>query len=171
MPEIRRLFIGGAPVPTSLLHDFSPILTHGDTCVVYGSSEAEPISHINGREVLTETAAQSARGNGLCVGVPVDEISLKLIDNEIVVAGDHVNEHYFENPAAEAEIKICDEQGRIWHRTGDVGRMDDKGRLWLLGRLNDVIRRNGHTIYATAVEMAARSQPGVSQAAFLEVGG
>lgn len=169
-PSIRRLFIGGAPVPTSLLHDLAPILPNGDTCVVYGSTEAEPISHIEGQKVLAETAAQTARGEGLCVGRPVDEVSLKLVDGEIVVAGAHVNEHYFENPEAEAEFKIRDENGRVWHRTGDVGRLDERGRLWLLGRLGGLIEKNGNAVYTTSVEMAARSRPGVSQAAFVDLG-
>jgi acyl-coenzyme A synthetase/AMP-(fatty) acid ligase len=170
-PSLKRVFIGGAPVPPALLYDLAPLLPNGDTCVVYGSSEAEPISHIDGRSVLAETAAMTARGYGLCVGEPVPEVKLRLDDGEILVAGDHVNEHYFNNPEAERVTKVRDDSGVVWHRTGDVGRLDEQGRLWLMGRCDDVIKRNGQQVHATAVEMAARSRPGVTQAALLDVDG
>ena len=171
LPNVRRVFIGGAPVPPSLLQDMATVIPNGDSCVVYGSTEAEPISHVEGQHVLAETVRDTARGAGLCVGEPVDCVRVRLDDGEILVAGDHVNRSYYKNTAAVEQFKVADEDGTVWHRTGDVGRIDDRGRLWLLGRRGDSVERNGETLYATSLEMAARCRAGVSQAAFLDLNG
>ena len=168
---VRAMFVGGAPVPPGLLAELQPLLPNGDTVVVYGSTEAEPIAHMDGRKVLAETAAATARGEGLCVGEPVDCVRVRLEDDEILVAGGHVNKTYYENEDAVRRFKVTDADGTIWHRTGDAGRFDDLGRLWLLGRYENVVERGGRRIYPFAVELAARGRPGVDQAALIDVDG
>ena len=59
---------------------------------------------------------------------------------EICVSGPHVNPGYIDNPAANRETKIFEPDGRIWHRTGDLGYFDDDQRLWLVGRVKDRIQ-------------------------------
>ena len=167
LPDVRALFIGGAPVPPALLRDLAPVIPNGESWVVYGSTEAEPIAHIGAREVLSQTAAATSRGHGLCVGAPVDSVRVRLVDEEILVSGAHVNPTYYKNEAAVREYKVHDDDGTVWHRTGDVGRFDDAGRLWLLGRKEHVVDRDGRRLYPFAVELAARSDPRVAQAALL----
>ena len=171
LPAVRRLYLGGAPVPPGLLADLAPLIPNGDTMVVYGSTEAEPISHILGQKVLAETAGSTARGEGLCVGEPVSSVRVRLEDEEILVAGRHVNPTYYKSEDAVARFKVRDPDGTIWHRTGDVGRFDDAGRLWLLGRYEHLVERAGRRIYPFALEQAARSVPGVSQAGLVQVAG
>lgn len=171
LPAVRRIFIGGAPVPPSLLQDMATVIPNGDSCVVYGSTEAEPISHLDGQHVLAETVRDTAHGAGLCVGKPVESVRVRLDDGEILVAGAHVNRSYYKDAAAVEQYKVSEADGTVWHRTGDVGRFDERGRLWLLGRRGDSVERNGETLYATSLEMAARCRAGVSQAAFLEIEG
>ena len=67
-----------------------------------------------------------------CLPAPVPGTEIRIDDDEIWVAGAHVNAHYLD-PAMEAGIKRSDGL-RVWHRTGDAGRIDGQGRLWLLGR-------------------------------------
>ena len=100
-------------------------------------------------------------GGGLLAGKPIAQIRLALIDDEIVVTGDHVNKAYLD-PTADAETKMK-RDGEIWHRTGDAGRIDEKGRLWLLGRKN---ARAGR-FFPFQVETAARLWPGVRQVALI----
>lgn len=168
LPSIRALFIGGAPVSPGLLADLKPLLPNGESWVVYGSTEAEPIAHISGSDVLAETATATSQGAGLCVGVPVDCVRVRLEDEEILVCGDHVNQTYYRDPEAVRRHKVTDGDGRVWHRTGDLGRFDESGRLWLLGRKDHVVERSSRRIYPFAVELAARSLPGVTQAALIE---
>ncbi|MFT7624611.1 MAG: acyl-CoA synthetase (AMP-forming)/AMP-acid ligase II, partial [Myxococcota bacterium] len=167
-PHLRRLFLGGAPVPPDLLRQLEALLPNGETVVVYGSTEAEPIAHMAGSEILEQTASDTAAGHGLCVGVPADSVRVRIQDDEILVAGDHVNQSYYKNEEAVRLHKIRDSDGTVWHRTGDAGRFDTAGRLWLLGRTDHVIQRGDRTIYPFSVELAARALPGVTQAALVE---
>ena len=93
----------------------------------------------------------------------MDAVDIWIEDGEIRVAGAHVNESYLD-PAQNAETKV-DRDGRIWHRTGDAGRLDEQGRLWLLGRTN--ARIGG--VDPFAVETAARFWPGAERSALANV--
>ncbi|MFT6864372.1 MAG: acyl-CoA synthetase (AMP-forming)/AMP-acid ligase II [Akkermansiaceae bacterium] len=125
--SLTELYTGGAPVFPDLLSRF-PKKSHA----VYGSSEAEPISHFHGSDLTPEVKRTIKTGGGLPAGKPVAEISLQIIDDEILVTGDHVLKGYLDGRGnAETKIKI---DGQIWHRTGDAGRLDNEGNLWLLGR-------------------------------------
>lgn len=59
----------------------------------------------------------------------------------------------------------------VWHRTGDTGRLDDSGRLWLPGRTGAVVEGGRGAICPFAVELAAESRPGVARAALAGAGG
>jgi acyl-CoA synthetase (AMP-forming)/AMP-acid ligase II len=61
--------------------------------------------------------------------------------------------------------------GAVWHRTGDLGRLDKQERLWLLGRASAKIKDDRGILYPFAVECAARQVPGVKCAAILSVDG
>ncbi|MBT9556211.1 MAG: AMP-binding protein [Myxococcales bacterium] len=165
--SVRGAFMGGAPVLPSIHRRLAPWLPNGDSVVVYGSTEAEPISAASGQRDVAPSEATSAAGHGLLVGRPVPAIQVRLDDDDLLVAGAHVNERYFDDPAAEAKHKVRDESGRIWHRTGDACRLDDQGQLWLLGRVEQACVIEGERVYPTAIEVAARLTHGATQAAFL----
>src|SRR6185503_6208024 len=99
---------------------------------VYGSTEAEPIAHIELKEIATADWEAMANGLGLLAGIPIPEIEVELRDHEVFVAGEHVNQGYLD-PADDVSTKSR-RDGRLWHRTGDAARIDEQGRLWLLGR-------------------------------------
>ncbi len=150
LPDLNKLFTGGARVPSSLLEQLVKVAPNARIEVVYGSTEAEPIASITAEEVLDETAAAEREGRGSCVGRPVPQIDLRIARpgtvealetgaiGEVVVAGEHVNEGYFEDPSADAENKVT-EGDRVWHRTGDTGYLDERGRIWLAGRVKDMV--------------------------------
>jgi acyl-CoA synthetase (AMP-forming)/AMP-acid ligase II len=58
-----------------------------------------------------------------------------------------------------------------WYRTGDRGRLDDDGYLWYEGRLDDMFKVKGATVYPSEVEAAVRSIDGVQQAHVTDVDG
>jgi olefin beta-lactone synthetase len=175
LPELRRVFTGGAPVPPSVLGDLTAVAPNARIEVLYGSSEAEPIASIDAREVLAETAAYEAFGWGRCVGHPVRGIALRVSApgggpplemgkvGEILVSGPHVSSAYFEDPAADAAHKIRD-RTRVWHRTGDTGYLDQSGRLWLAGRVADMACGR----HPLLVEAAAEAYPWVTRSALIE---
>jgi acyl-CoA synthetase (AMP-forming)/AMP-acid ligase II len=182
---VRRVVSGGAPVPVELAEQLPQLR------VVYGSTEAEPIAWIDAAEVRA-TAAATRAGAGLCVGRPDPHLRVELLApttgpiaigpgglprvapgevGEVVVAGAHVNQRYWRNPAAERAHKIRDADGTIWHRTGDLAYVDGDGRLWLVGRVADRVRRGDATDHPPPGAAGARALPWVSRAALIDDGG
>lgn len=161
LPQIRKIFTGGGPVFPDLLHRLQRLAPEAEITSVYGSTEAEPIAHVALSQLREADFAAMAAGEGLLAGRPINQIRLQIIQDEITVTGDHVVKGYID-PADDVETKQ-NIDGEIWHRTGDAGRLDSQGRLWLLGRA--AAGRNG--VYPFTLETAARSITGVDQAAVL----
>ena len=154
---LNHIFTGGGPVFPDVIQDLRQIAEHLEITTVYGSTEAEPIAHAHNTE----------QGYGLYAGQPVDAVRMRIVDTEIQVAGDHVNTGYLD-PSHDVETKVR-EADTIWHRTGDAGRLDDQGRLWLLGRVGDHVTTDKGVLYPFAVETAARMWLGVNRVALTEV--
>lgn len=152
MPDFRKIYTGGAPVFPDLLRCLRIALPSATIHSVYGSTEAEPIAHFRADQVSGEVDAMTRCGGGLCAGIPVPEICLRIVRDqwgiplsaadliflptgeagEILVSGGHVLRGYL-GGLGDEETKICDGE-QVWHRTGDAGWVDAEGRLWLLGR-------------------------------------
>ncbi|MES1157413.1 MAG: AMP-binding protein [Alphaproteobacteria bacterium] len=161
MPQLEAIFTGGGPVFPNLLHALKRFAPNAKIHAVYGSTEAEPIAHIDYDNIAEADWSAMQSGQGLLAGKPIAEIQIALRDGEIEVAGAHVNRGYL-NPADDASTKIT-RDGVLWHKTGDAARRDAQGRLWLLGRKEAA---QGE-LYPFAIETAALSWPGVTQAALL----
>ena len=131
---VRRIDTGGARVSAPVLRDVCVAFPRAEITVLYGSSEAEPIALLDARANLDELEEGERSGRGALVGTPVDAIAVRIDDDEILVSGPHVNPRYYQDPEADAKNKVHDPDGRIWHRTGDAGFLDEQGRLWLVGR-------------------------------------
>ena len=179
--QIKEIFAGGAPVfpesAKSWLHAF-PL---SKTTIVYGSTEAEPISEIDGASLSTQNPSHEM---GLCVGkvvpeaevaiVPITEEPIHLRNDtelrelslpkgevgEIIVRGNHVLREYFNNPEALRLNKIFYD-GVCWHRTGDSGFIGTDGQLYLTGRASLVFHHQGNWIYPFIQEYIIQQIPGV----------
>ena len=191
---LRKLYTGGAPVFPPLLQKLSAALPECRVIVIYGSTEAEPITHLDWSEANTEDLEAMNRGQGLLVGRPVRQIAIRILPNqwgepiesmteaelaecslppetggEIMVSGEHVLSGYLHGIGDE-ESKFHVE-GKVWHRTGDAGYLDARGRLWLLGRAGAVIQDERGTIYPFAAECAASQFPWITRSALVTRGG
>jgi olefin beta-lactone synthetase len=133
---------------------------------VYGSTEAEPIAHVDAAEVGEADWAAMRTGAGLLAGKPATCVQVRIVDDEILVAGDHVVGGYLD-PAQDRLAKVRDAESVVWHRTGDSGRFDDQGRLWLLGRADGRVAG----LWPFEVEAPARLWPGVRRAALAAIDG
>ncbi len=181
---------GGAPLFPDTLQRFRDAAPETTILAVYGSTEAEPIAHVATDEIRAADWTAMREGAGLLAGPPVDDVELRILPDrwgtpigpfseeefdarccsvgtpgEIVVAGPHVLPGYLEGVGDE-ETKFAVD-GTRWHRTGDAGRLDDEGRLWLLGRCHARIDDDRGTIYPFPVESAARTLSGVRFAAYV----
>lgn len=158
---LDAIFTGGGPVFPNLLRGLHAAAPDAAIHAVYGSTEAEPIAHIRFDEICASDWAAMAAGAGLLAGPPIPEASVSIRGDEITVAGPHVNRGYLD-PRDDASTKFISD-GVLRHRTGDAGRIDDQGRLWLLGRCEAA----APGLYPFAIETAALSWSGVRQAALL----
>ncbi|MEM8792364.1 MAG: AMP-binding protein [Pseudomonadota bacterium] len=161
--SLTTVFTGGGPVFPDVLERVSRKSPHLRVVMVYGSTEAEPIAELEASSLSQEDTAAMQNGAGLCAGQLVPSIRLRIVDHEIQVAGDHVNQGYLD-PRQDADTKV-QEKDLVWHRTGDAGRLDHRGCLWLLGRHAEVQATKNGTLFPFALETAARAWPGVSRAA------
>ena len=152
--ENMRLFIcGSAPLLPSTFEDFerrigTPILER------YGMSEAA---------IITTNPLDGERIAG-SVGYPLPGVDLRVADDGIVqIKGPSVTSGYWRNPAKTAEAFTADG----YFITGDVGRQDDDGRLWLSGRASDLIISGGLNVYPKEVELVLDELPGVVESAVI----
>lgn len=158
-PSVKQIFTGGAPVFPAMARNLDKGFPEASVQIVYGSTEAEPISKAPSAEVLS----RHLPGTGLFVGeihegcalriIPItaDPIPARTLEEwtamslpageigEIVVAGEHVLKRYIDNQKAWNDNKII-VAGEVWHRTGDAGFVDDNGDLYLTGRARQMIR-------------------------------
>ncbi|HNV72926.1 MAG TPA: AMP-binding protein, partial [Candidatus Ozemobacteraceae bacterium] len=88
---------------------------------------------------------------------------------ELLVAGEHVCRAYYNNPEAFKTSKIRDHNDIVWHRTGDLGRLDEKGNVWIVGRIHNVIVRDGTYLVPVQAEVVLKRQPYTRLAAYLGV--
>lgn len=189
MPSVRRVFSGGAPVTVAVVAGLRAVLPEdAEVFAGYGATEAIPMAAIESRELLSGLTELTRDGAGVCLGRPVGGLDLAIIPavdrplprwgdipalsgevGEIVVSGAQVSTRYFWPATADAQTKI-DDGDRIWHRTGDLGRIDGQGRLWFAGRKSQIVVTPSGVLHTVAVEQIFGSIPGVAATALAGVG-
>lgn len=164
LPQILNIFTGGAPVFSSDVSIFKKSFTDANITVLYGSTEAEPISIISGIDLQSEE--NNIIKNGLCVGKLSDDIRIKIISSydkeiinpdelhslevnegeigEILVSGEHVLKEYL-NSEVDTQRNKVKSDSIVWHRTGDAGRVINN-KLYLQGRLKQLFKVNNELI-------------------------
>lgn len=122
----NTIFTHGTPVSP---HDMPQIAAMSSKAyVMYGCMEAEPVAVLDLDDVGPEEFQHMCDGKGVLAGYPVHHVDVRIRDDEILVAGQHIVEGYVGVTDHETKVRIDD---RIWHRTGDGGHIDMRGRLWL----------------------------------------
>jgi o-succinylbenzoate---CoA ligase len=154
---VRAVLLGGGPAPASL--------------VVRGLDAGLPVLGTYG---MTETASQAAtvvpgqeRQSAGTAGVALDGVEIRIAGSgvpgttgPIEVRGAVVSPGYLgDEPRGPAD----------WFRTGDLGRLDDAGRLVVVGRADDVIVTGGENVHPVEIEAALAALPGVAEAAVFGV--
>jgi len=191
LPFLRRVISAGAPVPPRVVEAARPLLDPSAAILTpYGATEAVPVAVIGDADILAETRALTDRGYGICVGRPVAGIEARILQirdepiprweeglelpageiGEIAVRGAHVSPAYFENPRADALHKIDDGAGGFWHRMGDLGWVDRRGRLWFCGRKSHRVVTSSGTLFTVPCEGIFNTHPLVRRSALVGVG-
>jgi acyl-CoA synthetase (AMP-forming)/AMP-acid ligase II len=188
LPSIKRILMASAPVPPSLVADFvTRILDGGEVNTPFGASEAVPITMMSGSEIVAETAALSDQG--MCVGREIRGHTIRVIRitddpipewndaltlprgevGEIVVKGPVVTRAYLNRPRQTALAKIRDGD-TIWHRMGDLGYLDEEGRLWFCGRKTHRVETAQGLMLPVPCEAIFDHHPDVTRTALVGVG-
>lgn len=160
LPEIVKICTGGGPVFAHEAMLYQRAFPRAHIKIVYGSTEAEPISFVGAQQLQMENS--NTPSQGLLVGKPDASARVKIIAiknegisvtsdealrklevtpgkiGEIIVSGNHVLRNYLDNkPAVERNKIFIGEQ--CWHRTGDSGFLGANGNLYLTGRCSTLI--------------------------------
>ncbi|PSL31302.1 AMP-binding protein [Dyadobacter jiangsuensis] len=184
---IQKILTGGAPVFPAEARAYREAFPQAHIGIVYGSTEAEPMSMIAVDELI---ASETARG--LNVGkvesaatvkiiaitddriTATDEEALSRLEvalgeiGEIIVAGKHVLRDYLNNAEALKRNKIF-VGNQCWHRTGDSGFLD--GNLFLTGRCASLIRTPNGLLSTFLFENHFQSINGVEMGTVMQVDG
>jgi acyl-CoA synthetase (AMP-forming)/AMP-acid ligase II len=171
---LRRVISAGASARVDVLEAFTKLLPPGvHVFTPYGATEALPVANIGSDEILNETRYATEQGKGVCVGRTVPGVTVHVVRisddpiatwdeslcvppgvvGEFVVRGPVVTKRYFKRDAATKLAKIFDERtGEVLHRMGDVGYIDEQGRLWFCGRKSHRVETPHGTYFTDMVE-------------------
>ena len=190
--QLKRLICGGAPVFPDQAALIDAGLPDTRATVVYGSTEAEPISHVGMGELARWSRAEALPG-GLPVGKVDERTTVAVVPyregawprlsaedfagarlaegevGELVVAGAHVLARYFRNEEGLRQNKLYVGE-EVWHRTGDAGAVRG-GRVRLYGRCSATVEVGGRRHHPFLIEYALRRLEGVAAGALVEGAG
>jgi acyl-CoA synthetase (AMP-forming)/AMP-acid ligase II/uncharacterized protein YhhL (DUF1145 family) len=173
-----------------ILEQFRKVLAPGAKVhATYGATEALPMASLESTELLGETRGLTATGKGTCAGHPSAGLEVLIVAisddaapallpemllppgevGEIAVRGPIVSPRYHQDRTNDALAKMRD-GGGTWHRTGDLGALDDAGRLWFAGRKSQrVVTRDGD-LFTVQCEGIFNAHPRVYRSALVGVG-
>jgi acyl-CoA synthetase (AMP-forming)/AMP-acid ligase II len=190
IPTMKMILTAGAPIHPLLLRKLMKMLAKdGEILTPYGATESLPVTRISSKTILEETWEKTEKGGGTCVGKPFKGMNVKIIEiteddipswkdakvlpqgeiGEITVKGPVVTKEYFKKPKANAAAKIKDSDG-IWHRMGDMGYLDELGRLWFCGRKAHRVRTKKGNMFSVPCEAAFNTHPKVFRSALVGTG-
>jgi acyl-CoA synthetase (AMP-forming)/AMP-acid ligase II len=188
--RLNRVLSAGAPVPLHVIRRITAMLRpDADIHTPYGATECLPVASIGGREILAETAPQSASGRGTCVGRVFAGVEVRIIRatdavipnicqaeqlppgeiGEIIVRSPAATREYFRRPDATAAAKIAD-GATFWHRMGDVGFLDEQQRLWFCGRRAHIVHTAAGPMYSVCCEAIFDQHPQIYRSALIGLG-
>jgi acyl-CoA synthetase (AMP-forming)/AMP-acid ligase II len=191
LTQMKRMVTGGAPISRDDVEKYYEVAPQSELWILYGSTEAEPMAHIEGRDMIREKRNSDSEivEEGVNVGHISDDIDykfIKLVDGpvslgpggwkeiefsvgevgEFICTGDHVCKEYYNNPDAFKATKIKGADGVVYHRTGDLGYLDQDKNLWLVGRVNNAIVREGKYYFPVKSEVILKRLPFTYRCAF-----
>ena len=192
--SVRLATSAGAPVPAEVVAKLRKLLPKdAQFWTPYGATECLPVAAIEGRE-LQSTRSASETGAGTCVGRPVAPNVVRIIRisdeaipewsddllvkpgriGEITVAGPTATDSYFNRPEATRVAKIreslADGGTRIVHRMGDLGWIDEQGRLWFCGRKSQRVETANGSLYTEQVEPVFNAHKWLRRSALVGIG-
>ncbi|GGM89191.1 long-chain-fatty-acid--CoA ligase [Dactylosporangium sucinum] len=165
LSSVRHVLYGASPISETVLANARATISNASFTQAYGMTELAPVATL-----LTAEDHQDPSLARSC-GRPAAQSELRIVDaddnelprgevGEIVVRGDHVMTGYWNNPK---ETEAALRNG--WMHTGDAGYMNERGYVFLVDRIKDMIITGGENVYSVEVENAVAKHPSVAQVA------
>jgi acyl-CoA synthetase (AMP-forming)/AMP-acid ligase II len=200
IPTLRAVFSCGAPVEAAVIaRTLACVAKDAHMHTPYGATEALPVATIEAKEILRETAAMTSKGAGVCVGRKFDSIEWRVIGisdepittiedaeelapgqiGELIVRGPQVSPGYVEARGARREAREGNSDKRTlkleprnfpWHRMGDVGYLDLRGRFWYCGRKAHRVESRASSCFSVPLEEVFNAHPRVKRSAVVGCG-
>ena len=168
--SLRNMIYGSAPMPRGTLDRVLTELPDLQLFHGYGMTESSSaVSYMRHDELLADPALLSSAGRPLIgVNVSIQDPSGAHLPpgekGEICARGGNFMAGYWNRPAETADVL---RDG--WYRTGDLGYLNDKGYLFVVDRIKDMVLSGGENIYSSEVENAISTHPAVAQVAVIGV--
>jgi len=145
---VRTIFTGTAPLPPLLYRSvrdmFGPVVR-----ITYGKSEVfNPITVLPPEDTDEYYAAGGGGDGSACVGWPAAGVELAVENDEVMIRAQHMSSGFIDNDG----FHLWRADG--FHATGDIGEIDERGRLHLRARLSDAMKSGGYKIYPQEIERA-----------------
>ncbi|WP_445258783.1 long-chain-fatty-acid--CoA ligase [Nocardioides aurantiacus] len=167
LPQLRECVSGGASLPVAVLEEFEQ--TFATTIFEgYGLSETSPSASVNQPWYGTRAGTVGHPIWGVDVEVADEHVldEVRLLPRgelgEIVIRGHNVFAGYLDDPDATAAAIVDG-----WFRSGDIGRRDEDGFIWIVDRTKDLVIRGGFNVYPREVEEVLMRHPDVAQVAVI----
>jgi acyl-CoA synthetase (AMP-forming)/AMP-acid ligase II len=163
LSQVRWVSYGGAPIAAAAVHQIADAFPAARVGNGFGLTETSSLTSFLPHEEAVEHA------DSVGFAMPVVDLAIHEADadtgvGELLVRGQNVVQGYWNKPEATAETFVDG-----WLHTGDLGRIDDDGLLYIVDRAKDMINRGGENVYSIEVESALAGAPGVGEAAVIPV--
>jgi acyl-CoA synthetase (AMP-forming)/AMP-acid ligase II len=162
---LKVLRKAGSPFPQAILHEMMERLTP-NIYQGYASTESGGVTLLRPEDVFRKPGSSGKPRWGVDIRILGEDGSelRRGGEGEIVVRGPNVCQGYYKNPEEEAKAFR-----KGWYHTGDIGRLDEDGHLYVVGRLKDFIKTGSINVSPREVENAILSLGGVEDAAVIGV--
>jgi len=175
LKSFRWMLYGSAPMPPEWIAKTIAAFPGVEVCQGYGLTETSPILTYLDFAEHKRALASGDFTRLKAAGRPITGVDMRILDDqgrevargeagEVVVRAPNITKGYLNLPDATAAA-IRDG----WFHTGDVGRMDEEGFMYLLDRKKDMIITGGENVYTVEVEQALYQHPAVAECAVVGV--
>jgi long-chain acyl-CoA synthetase len=173
LSRLEKLLYGASPMPEAVILKAMEVIPHVQFFQAYGQTESSPVITVMGPEYHTVEGPKAGKLSG--AGLAVAGVDLAIHDDdgkllppgevgEVCIRGENVMLGYWNLP------EITEETLRDgWLHTGDGGRMDEEGMLFIVDRVKDMIVSGGENVYSAETEQAVYAHPAVAECAVIGI--
>ena len=175
LSSLRMLFYGSSPMPVEWVRAACALFPGIELCHCYGLTETSPLLTILDSASFRRCLESGNTSLLKSAGRPLPGVEMRILDDdgrplpsgttgEVVVRGPNVSKGYLKRDREYAEVF---REG--WFHTGDLGRLDEDGYLFLVDRKKDMIITGGENVYSSEVEAVLYRHAGISEAAVIGI--